>query len=192
MKIQALVLAAVVLGGLSALPAKAAPIDLGLCPAVAKALDPNGDGDFSDGDNAAAMAAAEVCMGQNQGQGLLSKAYVLRRLQKPAEAQVAIEAGLAAGGDPVVGQRMQCALHSDAGRYATGREACRKAIAAGPDRPLGYFGLGNLEFAAQQWAAAVTAYDGALQRGSDDAGILVAKGQALNKLGKRDAALVAF
>lgn len=189
-----LALAGAVLGGLASIPAKAdAAIDIGLCPAVDRALDPNRDGDFEDGDNAAALAAAANCIGQDKGKGLFSQGYVLRRLNRTGEARAAIEAGLAAGGDVVAGQRLLCALDTDSGQYEQGRLACRKAIAAGPTRALGYYGLGNLEAAAGRWQDALAAYDQALRNGGEgDPALLFNKGVALKNLGRWADAATSF
>jgi tetratricopeptide (TPR) repeat protein len=192
MKVRLLIVAAIFFACSVATPSYAA-IDLGLCPAVEKVLDPNGDGTFRDGSDKDALDAATNCIAADRGKGLLSKAYVLRRLGQINEARSAVTEGLAAGGDRVVGQHILCALATAAEDFDNARLACNAAIAAAPGRALGYFELGQTEFSAKRWPEALSGFDAAIMRGAaNDAEVWLRRGQVLANLGRWNVALASF
>ena len=136
-----------------------AAMDLGFCPKVAEALDPNGDGYFTDGDNDKALAEAEACLVSGSKRAYTSRAYVHRRLGKLDLATADINTALSYGGDIYGAQRLKCAMAFGATRFDEAKQACSAAIAANPKKAGGYFSQAGLYQALRDYPAALASIE---------------------------------
>ncbi len=165
-------------------------IDLGLCPAVQKALDPNGDGNLEEGDNAAALAAASSCADPAEAQG--NRAYVLRRMKRGPEASQAISAALAINPNSASVRRFSCMILLDNGEVAAAQIACDRAIALRPKWPAAYITRSGIGRQRKDFTGALADIDRAIALGMTDSNTLTLRGEILEAAGRPAEAMTAF
>jgi tetratricopeptide (TPR) repeat protein len=165
-------------------------IDLGLCPAVQKALDPNGDGNLDEGDNAAALAAASSCSDPAEAQA--NKAYVLRRMKRGPEASQAISAALAINPNSASVRRFSCMILLDNGELAAAQIACDRAIALRPKWPSAYITRSGIGRQRKDFISALSDVDRAIALGMTDPDTLTLRGEILEAAGRTVEAMSAF
>lgn len=169
-----------------------ASMDLGFCPKVAEALDPNDDGYFTDGDNDKALAEAEACLVSGSKRAYTSRAYVHRRLGKLDLATASINTALASGGDIYGAQRLKCAMAVGAKQFDEAKQACSAAIAANPKKAGGYFSQAGLYQALRNYPAALASIETAAALTADDASIWTLKSLILLDMNRDSDAFTAI
>lgn len=178
---------------LFSVPAQAqSEIDPGLriCKTVVAALDKNGDSLFEDADNAAAMAAAEQCIKNGSRAGLLSRAYMHRRLDNNNAARADIAAALKAGADRAAANRLLCALELDARNYSGALTLCDQAINTSPDWAMAYSTKSVILTSQGKHQEALPVIDKGLSFSANNVSLLTGKARALNQLNRNEEALV--
>jgi tetratricopeptide (TPR) repeat protein len=120
------------------------------------------------------------------------KAATLLALGRRDEARASYERALALRGDDVIAIAGLAELELDAGRSSEARRLADRAVEVAPHSSLGYYWLGRVAFAAQDFAGAARSFADALARASGDFNAAYSLGRALEAQGLSEEATGAF
>jgi len=67
-----------------------------------------------------------------------------------------------------------------------------KVLEIDPEDPIALFGLGNARYALEEWEKAEESYARAMSIQRNNSAIFLARGKALERLGRREAALAVY
>ncbi len=174
-----------------------AELDLGLCPEVDYALDPNGDGFYLNADTALALTEANSCIANGSDRGYASRAFVYLEMNNIDLAKADVRTALANGEDPYSAHSAQCftALKENQGDYAKREETtvlCQAMLNADPSKAGGHYARAKLYYSQGQLQPALTSIVNAENLAPSSAPIWMVKMYILFALNRKEEANVAM